>query len=217
MILSIEYYRGYLSDFKGTILELLIIILIILGILFIILFLYKRYLVCWSHKKEFWLPVVNEAGNVIGRVARSISFEKPHLYQHPLIRILVIKSGAIFLTPRTSAICPDFGKYDYPFERMMRYGESVEDTIKDLQKNHFPKSQKPDFVLKYKHENNIGTWQVLLYLLNVADEKELINIDKNKSKFWPIQQIEDNKGKSCFSALLESELDFMKTLIEIIE
>ncbi|MDD4922366.1 MAG: hypothetical protein PHS30_07815, partial [Bacteroidales bacterium] len=153
--------------------------------------------------------------NVIGRVARSVSIETPGVYQHPLIRILVNQSGTIYLTPRTYEFCPDFGKYDHPIECMMKYGKSIEETLGYLQKEYFPKSESPRFLLKYKHENDIGHWQVLLYILSIKEESELIGLDKKKGKFWTRQQIQENIGKSYFSAFLEGEIDFMKTITEI--
>lgn len=217
MNVSMDYCKEYLTDPKTVIVGILALSLILYGIVVIIRLLCKRYLINWSQRKEYWLPVVDDAGNVIGRVARSVSIENPKAYQHPLIRVMVYKPGMIYLSPRRSEIFPDHEKYDHAFERMMRYGENVEECVRIFKKRHFPKSKKPHFALKYKHKNEIGTWQVLLYILKVDDESELINMDKNKGKFWPLSQIKENKGKGCFSALLEGELDFINMIIETIK
>lgn len=213
----IDYNGANLLGLNSAFLEILVPLLILFGIVVLALLFYRRYLKRRSHKKEYWLPIVDDTGNAIGRVARFVSFEKPHLYQHPLIRIVVRKSKSIYLSPRRSEICPDYQTYDHPFERMMRYGESVEHCINIYQKRHFPKSQRPQFALKYKHENAIGSWQVLLYILRVNDENELINMDKNKGKYWYMSQLHENRGMSCFSTLLEGELDFMKLILENID
>lgn len=207
---SIEYFSGLNSSVTSA----LVILLIILVVIVAGLFLYRRYLIRRMHKKEYWLPIINDHGNVIGRVARSVSFEEPGMYQHPLIRILVFKSGTIYLAPRNFEFGSDKYKYDHPFEYMMRYGYSVEESIGRIQKRFFPNSEPPKFLLRYKHENASGRWQILLYVLRIEDEKELSHLDKIKGKFWTIPQIDENLGKSFFSAELEGEIKFLDTLFK---
>jgi len=212
---SIQYFLEYVFNSQGSILEILFALLILLALILIVSFFYRRYLIKRCNRKEYWLPIVEDGGYVIGRVARSVSMENPGVYQHPVIRILVYKSGAICLMPRTYELCPDVGKFDHPYECMMEYGVSIEAALHEMQKKYFPKSAPPQFLLKYKHENAIGKWQVLLYILRIKDESELIGLDKSKSKFWSIQQIQENLGKSYFSAFLEGEVSFLKTISEL--
>jgi len=215
MMASIDYYGNLFSANKSSISSILAILVIVLIVVVGIMLVYRRYLINRCYQKEYWLPIVDETGRVIGRVARSASLEKPGTYQHPLIRILVYKSGFIYLSPRTYEFCPDVGKYDYPFEYMMEYGVSVEETIEKMQKDFFPTSHSPKFLLRYKHENAIGHWQVLLYLLTIDDENELTNLNNSNGKFWTIQQIRENIGKSYFSSFLEGEIDFLDTLLKV--
>jgi hypothetical protein len=212
MIDLIKYFGRFLPEYNNSIIGIMALLVTLLVLVVIILFIYRGYLIKRSSKKEYWLPIVDDGASVIGRVARSVSLEKPGTYQHPLIRILTLKSGAIYLSPRTNELSPDFGKYDHPFERMMEYGLSVEETLESMKKKFFPRSQTPGFLLKYKHINEIGQWQVLLFVLNILDESELIGLDKCRSKFWTIRQIRENIGKSYFSSFLEGEIDFLEAL-----
>jgi len=214
MMASIDYYGDLFSANKSSIFTILAILAVVLIVVVVIMLVYRNYLIKRCYQKEYWLPIVDDAGRVIGRVARSASLEKPGTYQHPLIRILVYKSGFIYLSPRTYEFCPDVGKYDHPFESMMEYGVSVEETIEKMQMEFFPTSHSPKFLLRYKHENSIGHWQVLLYLLTIDDENELTNPDKTNGKFWTIQQIRENVGKSFFSSFLEGEIDFVESLLK---
>jgi len=205
---------GYFSGFNSSVTSVLVILVIILVVIVAGLFLYRSYLIRRMHKKEYWLPIIDNRGNVIGRVARSVSFENPGMYQHPLIRILVFKSGTVYLAPRAFKFGPDIYKYDHPFEYMIRYGYSVEESIGRIQKRFFPNSEPPKFLLRYKHENVAGHWQILLYILRIKDEKELTHMDKMKGKFWTIPQIDENFGKSCFSTVLEGEIKFLDALFK---
>ncbi|MCE5175138.1 MAG: hypothetical protein ABFC90_10555 [Bacteroidales bacterium] len=215
MDVSIEYYGGYVSEFKGSLVDFFVVLVFLLGIAAIILILYHLYLLKQCRQKEYWLPIVDDGGNVIGRVARSVSYETPGKYQHPLIRILISKDRSIYLAPRPFDFCPEYGLYDHPIEYLMEFGKSIEESISELQKKHFPNSPQPRFLLKYKHENKFGSWQVLLYILRIEDEEDLMGFDKSKGKFWTIPQLQENFGKSCFSSCLEGELDFIRTINDI--
>jgi len=212
---SIEYFRDSLSECKGLLVDFFVVLALFLGVAAIILILYHLFLVKQSHLKEYWLPIVDNGGKVIGRVARSVSFETPGKYQHPVIRILISKGRSIYLLPRRFEFFPEYGLYDYPIEYLMEFGKSIEETISEIQKKYFPNSPQPRFLLKYKHENKFGNWQILLYNLRVEDEKDLMGFDKSKGKFWTIPQLQENFGKAFFSSVLEGELDFIKTIIDI--
>jgi len=206
---SIENYSGFLPKFSNSVTGLLAMLVIVV----VVVIIYRIYMINHINKREYWLPVVDDGGRVIGRIARSVSLEKPGVFQHPLIRILTFKSGNIYLSQRTYEFCPDVRKFDHPFECMMEYGFSVEETLEKMQKDFFPNSPPPKFLLRYKHENKIGKWQVLLYVLTIEDENELTGLDKSNGKFWTLPQIRENLGKSYFSAFLEGEIDFLESLL----
>ncbi|MCK9310818.1 MAG: hypothetical protein M0P26_00925 [Bacteroidales bacterium] len=215
MDVSIENSGGCLLEFKGSLIDLLVLLVLFLGIAAVILILYHLYILKQCHQKEYWLPIVDDGGNVIGRVAKSVSFETPGKYQHPVIRILISKGSSIYLSSRPFGFCSDYGLYDHPIKYLMEYGKSIEKSISELQKKYFPNSSQLRFLLKYKHENKFGSWQVFLYILRVEKEEELIGLEKCKGKFWAISQIQENFGKSCFSLFLEGELDFIRTITDI--
>jgi len=215
MNVSVECYGCCLSEFKGSLIDLLFLLILFLGIAAVILILYHLYILKRCHQKEYWLPIVDDGGNVIGRVAKSVSFETPGKYQHPIIRILISKGSSIYLSSRPFGFCSDYGLYDYPIKYLMAFGKSIEKSISELQKKHFPNSPQPRFLLKYKHENKFGSWQVFLYILRIENEGELIGFDKCKGKFWTFPQIQENFGKACFSPFLEGELDFIRAITDI--
>lgn len=213
MDVSMDCYCVLISLVTGFTSGLLLVVAVLTTIA-ILLLLYRWYLIKQSRKKEYWLPIVNDKANVIGRVAQSISFEVPGTYQHPLVRIVTYKPGAIYLHPRTNELCPESGKYDHPFESLMEYGLSVDEVLRNLQTRYFPKSQLPKFLLRYRHINEKGRWQVLLFILRINDESELVGLDKNQGKFWTIPQIKANLKKKFFSTCFEGEFDFLRTIIQ---
>ena len=134
---------------------------------------FRRYLVRKSDKYEIWLPVVDDAGHVMGRVAQSVSEETPGNFQHPLIRMLVRYNKMLYLQPRSEHALFEPETTDIPIEVLMQYGDNIDDTLLKVRDAYFPDSPKPRFLLKYQYENQEGKWLVLLYIIEVSDRKQL--------------------------------------------
>jgi hypothetical protein len=157
--------------------------------------------------------VVDDTGNVIGRVAKSVSMEEPGKYQHPLIRILIWHKGKLYLRHRTRNVCFEKGLVDHPFEQLIPYGATVDDVLMKVRCNYFPDSEKPRFLLKYKHENKEGKWLVLLYLIILPDENQLKQLQTESGKLWTLKQIKENRNMGYFSNIFEGEFGFFNTLL----
>jgi len=203
--------------FSSKIILFLAVVLIL--VFFIAVYLFykfslKQYLINRCNKEETWLPVVDDVGNIIGRVAQSVSLENPGKFQHPLIRIIVWCDGKIYLKQRSSETLFEQGKVDHPFENVLNFGKSIESILEDIHKNYAPDGDEPLFLLKYGYENSEGKWQVLLYYINFSDESKLKSLNFGQGKLWTLQQVRDNLGKSYFSNIFENERPFSAVLLE---
>jgi len=186
---------------------------LIFGVIVYVKYGFKLFLVKKCNEEEIWLPVVDDAGNIIGRVAKCVSQEEPGKYQHPLVRILVWHEGKLYLRPRSDNVVFEPGMMDHPFEQLIYFGHNIDETLLDIRNRFFPDAEKPRFLLKYKHENKEGKWLVLLYLVTVADKEQLKNIQHKDGKLWPLTQINENSGMLFFSRIFEGEIDFFRTLL----
>lgn len=187
--------------------------LLLVALLLILRWLYAMSLIRKCNRRETWLPVCDDSGNVIGRVARSVSQESPGLYQHPLVRILVWCNGRVFLRTRDAESGFEQGLVDHPFELMLKFGEDIDAQIQQVKRTYFSEGTQSRFLLKYKHENTDGIWQVFLYMLIVQNERDLSKLCKEGGKTWTLQQLRENKGKHYFSSIFESEIQFFSTLL----
>jgi hypothetical protein len=174
----------------------------------------RHYFIRRSYKQETWLPVTDDKGNIIGRVAQSVSMENPGKYQHPLVRMILWCNGKLYLKPRSPELLFENSKMDLPFEIVLKYGEGIEEKMDYIHENYFSTCNKPLFLLKYAYENEGGKWQVFLYYINIPDENLLGSLDFRDGKLWPVKQIKENIGKSYFSKILENELAFSSLLLE---
>jgi len=187
-----------------------------IGVFFYLRTGFHYLLIKKSHKKESWLPVVNDQGQVIGRVAKSVSKEQPGFYQHPLVRLLVWCDHSLLLRPRDKSMGFEVGKIDHPIEQLIPYGQTADEVVSHLAKKYFPSALTPRFLLKYKEETTAGQWLVLLYLVEV-DEASLKGLLHQQGKLWSLKQISANYGMSCFSSLFEGEFLFLQTILSAIK
>jgi hypothetical protein len=203
-----------LIQISVTLSGVIILILVAVFVLFFFKLLFHHYMIWKCKKQEKWLPVVDDAGNIIGRVAKSVSLEEPGKFQHPLIRVIVLCNGLMYLKVRGSDSVFEKGKVDHPFEIMIEFGKSIEETIEAVSKRISSDCTGSRFIIKYRHENDEGKWQVLLYAIELTDENQLGAIDSCDGKLWTIKQIRENIGKSYFSNIFEGEIDFLSTIVD---
>ncbi len=103
---------------------------LVIGVLVIVYEQIRLLLMRGSLKKEMWIPVLNDKGNVIGCIARSVSRSLTKKYYHPIVRIAVVYKGLLYLVRRSREdfVSPD--TLDYPFHRYVLFRHSVERTVK---------------------------------------------------------------------------------------
>ena len=215
VITIINILSAFFSDRSIWVLALVLGILLLFLVIYLIYnFCLKSYLIKRCNQEEIWLPIVDDTGNVIGRVAQSVSIENPGKFQHPLIRIVVWSKEKMYLKPRPSESLFDIGKFDNPFEIVLKYGKSIEETLEEVHRNYLPYAAKPHFMLKYSYENSKGKWQVFLYYVSIFDESRLKSLNFSEGKLWPIRQVKDNIGKTYFSDIFENELEFSSVFFD---
>jgi len=193
---------------------LFVILLIALTAFYYYKVVLKKYLVRRCNNEEVWLPVTDELGNVIGRVAQSVSIENPGMFQHPLIRLILWDNGNLYLAQRDSDSLFEKEKVDTPFEKLLTFGKSIESTLEEIHDKYIPGSGKPIFLLKYEYENSAGKWQVLLYYSNLGECRNLNNLSFINGKMWTYKQLKQDVGKKYFSDIFENELQFISVLVE---
>lgn len=185
-----------------------------LGVLVII---YEQIRLTWmrgSLQKEMWLPVLDEKGKIVGRIARSVSRSLVKKYFHPVVRIAVIYGDMLYLVKRGSLDYVFPNALDYPFHQYVRWGHSVEGTVKDtIGKLGEDKSIKPRFLIRYTYEDERVKHLVSLYTICVRTEEQLEKCKRPTGKLWTAKQIEDNLGTGVFSGYFEKEFPYLQTTV----
>ncbi len=167
---------------------------------------------------EDWLPVVNEGGSVIGKVAFSISRNSKRIFLHPVVRIAVIYKGMFYLAERPSYYILDPGKIDYPFEKYLRYDHSLDEAVFNLL---YKQSKKADieakFIFRYMYKGETTHRLIYLYAVRIQDEEEMRMFHFEGGKLWTEKQIQENLGKSIFSECFEKEYEVLENTVLMAE
>ena len=165
------------------------------------------------HKEE-WLPVVNESGDVTGKVAKSITKDLKNRFMHPVVRVALIYKGKIYLKERDESRLLNPGLLDYPFEKYMQYDHDIDESVhnsisRECGAKHIPLR----FLLKYTFENESTKRLIFLYVSDIEDEDLFNSLILSGGKLWTEAQIEDNMGTGLFSECFELEFEYLKNTI----
>lgn len=165
---------------------------------------------------ETWLPILSEKGDVIGRIAQSISLENGNKYMHPVVRLALICGEKVFLQQRKANDAVSPHKYDYPLEKYVYYGHTVEEaseTILHRVLGKLAKKPKKKFILKYVFENEQTKRMVFLYSVQVESENQIVRSRELYGKFWTISQIEEAFADEILSENFELEFEYLKNMV----
>lgn len=164
------------------------------------------------HKEE-WLPVVTETGQVMGRVAKSVTKDMKNKFMHPVVRVALMNKDSIYLKERDLTRLLNPGKLDYPFEIYMQYNDEIDAAVRKLISKECGAEDIPlRFMLKYTFENEVTKRLIFLYVSEIDDE-QFVNLNLQSGKLWTTAQIEDNLGADIFSECFELEFEYLKNTL----
>lgn len=165
-------------------------------------------------KKEEWLPVVNEKGDVTGKIAKSVTRDMKNKFMHPVVRVALVHDGKIYLKKRAESRILDPGKLDYPFEKYMKLNHELDESVHNSIRMECKNDDIPlSFMLKYIFENNITKRLIFLYVSNIESDELYNSLHLEGGKLWTEAQIEDNMEKGLFSENFELEYEYLKNTV----
>ncbi|MGL5731464.1 MAG: hypothetical protein ACRCX5_10120 [Bacteroidales bacterium] len=177
---------------------------------FFLIFIYEQIRLRFIQKnltQEEWMPVVNESGAVIGRIAKSeLKTEHKDLI-FPVVRIAFICNNMVYLVRDRKS-----GQYNWPINRLLPYGVDLKKFITTtLNEEKGNTLKNPRLLMKFientpKHKN-----LVFLYTVNI-DEKYSPK-GKVNGKLWLASQIDNNLGVGLFSNQFEEEYQFIRATV----
>ncbi len=173
--------------------------------------MYKKRRQQAAYAKEEWLPMLDEAGKVLGKMPRSVA-HNGSMILHPVVHMHVFDSkGRLFLQKRAENKLVQPGKWDTAVGGHVAADESVELA---LQREAAEEIGLRDFSTKpfkqYKWESSIEKEQVFAFV-TVSDKALKTDTDEaSEGKFWTMQEIKEQIGKNVFTPNFEYEFGFLK-------
>ncbi|MBN2520815.1 MAG: NUDIX domain-containing protein [Bacteroidales bacterium] len=191
-------------------------------ILFIGYFIYeysKNKLKNLKYRKEEWLPIVNEKGELIGKKPRSLCHHKKNKPLHPVVHLHVFnKSHKLFLQKRPISKDIQPGKWDTSVGGHISFGEDIETTLlRETQEEIGLKEFKANFITQYIWESDAEREFIFMFY-TITDNKLNININEvEEGKYWKYKEIEENLEKGVFTPNFEYEYNILKNIIKKLE
>ncbi|MEG1543276.1 MAG: NUDIX domain-containing protein [Tannerellaceae bacterium] len=156
--------------------------------------------------KEEWFPLVNEAGETIGKASRKECHSGSKLL-HPVIHLHIFNdAGALYLQQRSMNKDIQPGKWDTAVGGHVDFGETIEEALRrEVREELGVTDFMPLFGIRYVFESAIEKELVHTYytLYNgpfSPDPEEL-----SDGRFWSISEIEANLDKGIFTPNFEKE------------
>lgn len=163
-------------------------------------------------------PIVDEAGNVVGKATRTYC-HSGSMVLHPVVHLHVVSCDKkkVYLQRRalTKKIQP--GVWDTAVGGHVDYGEEVFSAlIRESREELGINAENAIFVCKYPFQSSVERELVHVYNITVPESTEF-NADPEEvidSRFWSIDEIESLIGKGVLTPNFESEfVGIVKPLI----
>ena len=192
---------------------------VIIGVLVIVYEQIRLMMLQGRLRKEMWLPVLNDKGNVIGSIAYSVSRLLPKKYYHPIIRVALVYNGMLYLSKRNAYSCVSPSLLDYPFYRYVLFRQTIEAAVHQaIEKLRVQiKTIEPFPLIRYTFENEKVKHQVSLFIVRINDERLLDPLKEKNGKLWSVRQIEENLPHGIFSEYFEKEFPYLKNTVLLAE
>lgn len=176
-----EPIAGFVSNY---------LLYILLGLFFASLFL-RRRIMLKQMKKEEWLPVVNEKGEVVGQAPRSLCHSGSKLL-HPVVHLHILNERHnIFLQKRSMKKDLLPGKWDTAVGGHVGLNEKIEDALKRETREELGITDfEARFIGNYLWESPREKELVFSFICSRHNEIHIDNDEVDEGRFWSKQEIE---------------------------
>lgn len=161
--------------------------------------------------EEEWFPLVNEAGETVGKATRKECHSGSKLL-HPVVHLHIFDAGGrLYLQKRSMRKDIQPGKWDTAVGGHVDFGETIEEALRrEVREELGIKEFVPEFVMRYVFESAIekelvNTFRTIYEGPFLPDREEI-----DEGRFWSLEEIEAALGKGLFTPNFEGEYNKLK-------
>lgn len=161
-------------------------------------------------------PLVDPEGNVIGKAERAVC-HNGSLLLHPVVHLHVFNSrGELYLQKRPAHKDIQPNKWDTSVGGHIDYGETVEIALeREVREELGITGYDAKFLWKYVFESTIERELVYAYSTVYDGELHPDPQELEEGRFWSIDEIKSQIGKSVFTTNFEGEFAKLTELLKL--
>jgi len=160
---------------------------------------------------EEWLPIVDEAGQIIGKAPRSICHRGEKLL-HPVVHLHVLNTQKhVYLQKRPLNKLVQPGKWDTAVGGHISAGETLETALKREAWEEIGLQNFAARLVKiYRWDSEIESELVYVFVSHDFKSIHLHSEEVEEGRFWTQKQIDANMGTNIFTSNFEHEYQLLK-------
>lgn len=164
------------------------------------------------NRAEEWFPLVNEAGETVGKATRRTCHNGSKLL-HPVVHLHIYnRAGDLYLQKRSVRKDIQPGKWDTAVGGHVDLGETIEGALRrEVREELGITDFIPEFLMRYVFESALEK-ELVNTFRTVYEGPFLPDADEiEEARFWSISEIEAHLGKGVFTPNFESEYEKLKS------
>jgi len=161
--------------------------------------------------REEWWPIVNNQGKIIGSIQQNASLNDQRKYQHPVVRLIFIDKGMLFLVKKSEGSLDQSNLWDSTISKHVRMDETIEKSVDNIvQERYNIANFKHIYLSNYTIECKSEIQYSFLFVSCLQPEYKLADQHNEQSKWWTQKQIEENLQTGIFSENFKIEYELLK-------
>ena len=150
-------------------------------------------------------PVLDEAGNVVGKASRGECHNGSRLI-HPVVHLHLLNSrGELYLQKRPAWKDIQPGKWDTAVGGHVDYGETIEEALRrEVREEIGLEGFTPEKICHYLYSSDREREMVYVYRAT-WDGEVRPSAETDGGRFWSIEELRENLGKGVLTPNFEME------------
>lgn len=166
--------------------------------------------------QENWIQVLDEQNNVVDRVAYTNVAEYSKAGIFPMVRLLLVSQGMVYL--EKTCLCNNLGVecYDTPLVDWLNEGATPEEVSRRMMDSvlYHTRKVQPHRITSYKIQLHDREYLVYLFVVQIEKPNYLcVHCNPLEGKWWGIQLLKDSISQGEFSPHISSELPLIEQTI----